>query len=62
MFHSAWNLWSELDLNNKHCVSRIALRCRWRQVTYVGVSLHTQDLIQQRGEAGENSDARAEAQ
>lgn len=31
-------------------------------VSYIGVSLHTQDLLQQRGDAGENSDARTEAQ
>lgn len=30
--------------------------------SYVAVSLQTQDLVQQRGEAGENSDAGAEAQ
>ena len=30
--------------------------------THVGVPLHTQDLLQQRGEAGEGGDARPEAE
>lgn len=30
--------------------------------TYVGISFHTQDLLQQRGDAGENTDAGAETQ